>query len=65
MGIFIHAFITNKIDYCNSLLHSMLDIVINSLQKLLNIVAQISTKKNVILIMLHWLHGVALFIYVN
>ena len=40
-AIFIYAFITNKIDYCNSLLYGMPDNVINRLQKWLNIVARI------------------------
>ena len=36
-AIFIQAFITNKLDYCNSVLYDMPDNVINSLQKLQNI----------------------------
>ena len=43
-AICIHAVITNKIDYCNSLLYGMPDNVINLLQKMQNIAARILTK---------------------
>ena len=60
-AIFIHAFITNKIDYCNSLLYGMPENMINRLQKLQNIAARILTKNSKqchitpILKLLHWL----------
>ena len=60
-AIFIHVFITNKIDYCNSLLYGMPENMINRLQKLQNIAARILTKNSKqchitpILKLLHWL----------
>ena len=60
-AIVIHAFITNKLDYCNSLLYGLSDFQIQRLQKIQNIAARILTKSKrdshitPILKHLHWL----------
>ena len=40
----IHAFITSRIDYCNSLLYGMPDTILSDLQRIQNTVARILTK---------------------
>ena len=42
----MYAFITNKIDYCNSIIYGMFDNMINHLQKLQNIIARILTRNS-------------------
>ena len=43
-AIIIHAFISNKLDYCNSLLYGLPNFQIQHLQKIHNIVLRILTK---------------------
>ena len=40
----IHAFITSRIDYCNSILYSMPDTILSDLQRIQNTAARILTK---------------------
>ena len=60
-SIIIRAFITNRINYCNSLLYGMPDSQIQRLQKIQNITVRILTRFNnqyhttLILKKLHWL----------
>ena len=58
----IHALISSRIDYCNSILYGMLDSVISDLQHIQNMAAHILAKcgnsfihSKVILKKLHWL----------
>ena len=41
---FIHAFITSRIDYCNSILYGMADTILSDLQRIQNTAARILTK---------------------
>ena len=61
----IHAFITSRIDYCNSILYGMPDTILSDLQRIQNTAAQTLTKcedRNYpsinLLKKLHWLPNV-------
>ena len=57
----VHAFVTSKIDYCNSLLYGLPDSQLNKLQRVLNTAARIVsltpkfTPISHVLVSLHWL----------